>query len=74
MTDAQLEAPHYQSLSVIVPVYNEQRTVAEIIRRIRSMTVPLDLQVIVVNDGSSDGTDKVLAAWRTQRFSSSTTT
>jgi glycosyltransferase involved in cell wall biosynthesis len=58
----QLEAPLYRSLSVIVPVYNERNTVAEIIRRIRSMKVPLDLQVVVVNDGSSDGTDKVLGA------------
>jgi glycosyltransferase involved in cell wall biosynthesis len=47
---------------VIVPVYNERNTVAEIIRRIRTMKVPLDLQVIVVDDGSADGTDKVLSA------------
>jgi glycosyltransferase involved in cell wall biosynthesis len=60
--DPPLAPPQYRSLSVIVPVYNERSTVAEIIRRIRAMTVPLELQVIVVNDGSSDGTDKVLGA------------
>jgi glycosyltransferase involved in cell wall biosynthesis len=49
-------------LSVIVPVYNERATVAEVIRRIRAVTLPVDVEVIVVNDGSSDGTDKVLAA------------
>jgi glycosyltransferase involved in cell wall biosynthesis len=51
----------YRTLSVIVPVYNERATVAEIIRRIRAVDVPLDVEVIAVDDGSSDGTDKVLA-------------
>jgi glycosyltransferase involved in cell wall biosynthesis len=54
--------PNYTTLSVIVPVYNERATVAEIIRRIRAVNVPLTLQVIVVDDGSSDGSDKVLGA------------
>ncbi|HVC68517.1 MAG TPA: glycosyltransferase family 2 protein [Acidimicrobiales bacterium] len=52
----------YRLLSVIVPVYNERVTVAEIIRRIRAVDVPVDVEVIVVDDGSSDGTDKVLSA------------
>jgi glycosyltransferase involved in cell wall biosynthesis len=52
----------YTTLSVIVPVYNERNTVAEVIRRIRAVDVPLTVEVVVVNDGSSDGTDKVLAA------------
>ena len=49
-------------LSVIVPVFNERATVAEVIRRIRAVDLPVDIEVIVVDDGSSDGTDKVLAA------------
>jgi glycosyltransferase involved in cell wall biosynthesis len=52
----------YRLLSVIVPVYNERVTVAEVIRRIRAVDVPVDVEVIVVDDGSSDGTDKVLTA------------
>ncbi|MFZ5438179.1 MAG: glycosyltransferase family 2 protein [Patescibacteria group bacterium] len=43
-------------LSVIVPVYNEQATVAEILKRL--IVVPVVKEVIVVNDGSSDNTDK----------------
>ncbi|HXQ60095.1 MAG TPA: glycosyltransferase family 2 protein [Acidimicrobiales bacterium] len=57
--------PHvFRSLSVIVPVFNERNTVAEIIRRMRAVTLPhdMELEVVVVDDGSSDGTDKVLAA------------
>jgi glycosyltransferase involved in cell wall biosynthesis len=52
----------YHLLSVIVPVYNERVTVTEVIRRIRAVHVPVDVEVIVVDDGSSDGTDKVLSA------------
>ncbi len=37
-------------LSVIVPVYNEAGTVDELLRRV--MDVPLDKQVVVVDDGS----------------------
>jgi glycosyltransferase involved in cell wall biosynthesis len=53
--------PAYRMLSVIVPVYNERNTVAEILRRIRAVELPLQLEVIVVDDGSTDGTDKVLS-------------
>jgi glycosyltransferase involved in cell wall biosynthesis len=54
----------YRSLSVIVPVFNERNTVAEIMRRMRAVTLPgeLELEVVVVDDGSSDGTDKILSA------------
>jgi glycosyltransferase involved in cell wall biosynthesis len=52
----------FRLLSVIVPVFNERATVAEVIRRIRSVELPVDVEVIVVDDGSTDGTDKVLAA------------
>ena len=54
--------PRYQRLSVLVPVYNERNTVGEILRRMRQVELPVDLEVVVVDDGSSDGTDKVLAA------------
>jgi glycosyltransferase involved in cell wall biosynthesis len=57
MTDAR-----YQLLSVIVPVYNERNTVGEILRRMRLVDLPIDREIVVVDDGSVDGTDKVVAA------------
>jgi glycosyltransferase involved in cell wall biosynthesis len=54
--------PTFKTLSVIMPVYNERTTVAEMIRRMRAVELPLILQVVAVDDGSSDGSDKVLGA------------
>jgi glycosyltransferase involved in cell wall biosynthesis len=48
-------------LSVIIPVYNERDTVAEIIDRVRSCGIE-DLELVVVNDCSSDGTTEILKA------------
>jgi glycosyltransferase involved in cell wall biosynthesis len=51
----------YRKLSVIIPVYNERNTVAEAIRRSRSVEIPLDREIVVVDDGSSDGTTQILS-------------
>jgi glycosyltransferase involved in cell wall biosynthesis len=47
-------------LSVVMPVYNERTTIEEIIRRV--LAVPLRIELIVVDDGSKDGTRDILAA------------
>jgi glycosyltransferase involved in cell wall biosynthesis len=48
-------------LSVIVPVYNEATTVAQIIERVLKVELgDVEKEVIVVNDGSTDGTGAVL--------------
>ncbi len=54
--------PVYRRLSAIVPVYNERHTVGEVIRRMRRVELPVDLEIIVVDDASTDGSDKVLSA------------
>lgn len=41
-------------LSVVIPVYNETDTVANVIQRVRE--TPYDVEIIVVDDGSTDGT------------------
>ncbi|MEQ1758983.1 MAG: glycosyltransferase family 2 protein [Vicinamibacterales bacterium] len=47
-------------LSVVMPAYNEAATIDEIIRRV--LAVPLRIQLIVVDDCSSDGTRDLLQA------------
>ena len=60
--DRALPPKEYRTLTVIVPVYNERSTVVEIVRRVRAADVPLVVDVVVVDDGSTDGTDQVLGA------------
>jgi glycosyltransferase involved in cell wall biosynthesis len=45
-------------LSVVMPVYNERTTVEEIIRRV--LAIPLRIELIVVDDGSKDGSGEIL--------------
>jgi len=47
-------------LSVVMPVYNERTTIDEIVRRV--LAVPLRIELIVVDDGSGDGTAEILDA------------
>ncbi|MDZ7779146.1 MAG: glycosyltransferase family 2 protein [Gemmatimonadota bacterium] len=51
---------HTVRVSVVIPVYNERETVEALLRRVRE--VGLTLEVIVVDDGSTDGTRDLLPA------------
>jgi glycosyltransferase involved in cell wall biosynthesis len=46
-------------LSVVIPVFNEKETIREIVARVRK--VPISKQIILVDDGSTDGTREQLA-------------
>jgi glycosyltransferase involved in cell wall biosynthesis len=45
-------------LSVVIPVYNERDTIEEVIRRVQA--VKIEKELIIVDDGSTDGTREVL--------------
>ena len=57
-------AGRFRTLSVIVPVFNERSTVPEIVRRMRSVELPVEREIVVVDDGSDDGTGDVLTQLR----------
>ena len=46
-------------LSVVMPVYNEQATLSEVISRV--LAVPLEIELICVDDGSADGSREILS-------------
>ena len=52
--------PHL--FSIVVPVYNEGKTVAEVIERLIAIDLPAPREILVVNDGSTDNTRAVLDA------------
>lgn len=48
-------------LSIVIPVYNEEQTLAELVDRVWAADVGgLEREVIISNDGSTDGTNKAL--------------
>lgn len=49
-----------KKLSVIIPVYNEARTVEKILDEIKHLDLSLDKEIIIVDDGSDDGTRELL--------------
>lgn len=57
----QLRAAAYPPLSILVAAYNEEKTIASTLESIARQRYPAKLQVIVINDGSTDGTREVLA-------------
>ncbi len=45
-----------KKLSVVMPVFNERSTLEQIVRRVLEVEVPLEKELILIDDGSSDGT------------------
>src|SRR5438132_777688 len=44
-------------LSIIIPVYNEEQTISEVVERVLAVDLgPIEKEIIISNDGSSDGT------------------
>jgi len=55
-----------QFLSVLIPVYNERKTLGQVVRRVAAM--PMVLEIILVDDGSTDGTRSVIREEILPRF------
>ena len=48
-------------ISILIPVFNEEKTILKVLNRIKDTKISnIEYQVIVINDGSTDGTKKIL--------------
>jgi glycosyltransferase involved in cell wall biosynthesis len=47
-------------LSIVIPVYNEKNTIEKIISQVQSVNLDLDKEILLVDDGSTDGTQEIL--------------
>ena len=48
-----------ETLSVVIPVFNERGTLIEVLRRVLAVELPLAKQIVLVDDGSTDGTGEL---------------
>jgi dolichol-phosphate hexosyltransferase len=56
-------------LSILMPVFNEAETVQVVVKRVLDVPYPCDVELVIVDDGSSDGTAGLLAAIHDPRVS-----
>jgi glycosyltransferase involved in cell wall biosynthesis len=47
-------------LSVLMPVFNERRTLRAIVRRVLASETPIPLELVIVDDGSPDGSAEIV--------------
>ena len=48
------------SLSLIIPVYNEEKTLLDVLKKIKILEKACELEIIIINDGSKDNSKKIL--------------
>jgi len=65
VTRSRREPLHDPLLTVVMPVYNEKNTLAEIVSRV--LAVPLRIELVAVDDASTDGTQEMLARLAEER-------
>lgn len=69
MVDDMLARSHRPSISVVLPAYNEEAMIEQSVREMEAVlrTLTDDFEIIVTNDGSKDGTGRVLADLQARR-------
>ena len=60
MPTEDLGVPQFHTLSVIIPVFNERKTVMKLLQQVAQQPVPLHKELIIVDDCSTDGTREFL--------------
>src|SRR3989344_7976449 len=50
----------FRKLSIIIPVFNEERTLSRLVSAVKSVELPLEKEIILVDDCSSDNSREIL--------------
>ena len=50
----------FKKLSVVIPCYNEKNSISEIINQVKNVVIPLEKEIIIVDDFSTDGTREII--------------
>ena len=50
----------YNKISIVVPIYNEEKTLLEILEKLENVNFPIEKEIILVDDYSTDGTKDIL--------------
>jgi len=53
-------------LSILMPVYNEAKTLESAVKRVLAVNYPVDIELVIVDDGSKDGTRDLYPQWRNE--------
>ena len=51
-------------LSILMPVYNEAATLRSAVKRVLNVVFPVEIELVIVDDGRTDGTRALYAEWR----------
>lgn len=54
---------NYKKLSVLIPAYNEQETVMELLDKVKAVRTLLEKDIIVIDNNSKDNTNKLVSDW-----------
>jgi len=57
-----------EKLSIVIPIYNEKNTILELLKRVEAVDLPLAKEIILVDDGSFDGTQEILATLSKEKY------
>jgi len=53
-------AKEFRKISIVVPIYNEVETLEELFKKVQAIVLPLDKEIVLVDDASTDGTRKLI--------------
>lgn len=51
---------NFKKLSIIIPVFNEKNTIEKLLQQVGESQIPLEKEIIIIDDFSTDGTRKIL--------------